>query len=122
MPGRPRRGPWPARGGNREHSTRLATSCLTVAATIFPSRMRAPHQWRKCLLPVNTRAMPCSSAAATSSSSLRDPPGSTTAVTPAAASTSRPSRNGKKASDAATAPRARSPALRTARSAAPTRD
>ncbi len=51
--------------------------------------------------------MPCSSAAVTISPSRTDPPGWTTAATPASASTSSPSRNGKKASLAATAPRAR---------------
>ena len=48
--------------------------------------------------------MPCSSAAAITSASRTDPPGWTTAVAPAAATASSPSRNGKKASDAATVP------------------
>ena len=43
--------------------------------------------------------------------SFTEPPGWTTAVTPAPSSTSRPSGNGKNASDAATAPFARSPGL-----------
>ena len=47
-------------------------------------------------------------AAATTSASRIDPPGATTARTPASRSTWSPSANGKKASDAATAPRARS--------------
>src|SRR5436189_44153 len=49
-------------------------------------------------------ARPCSSAAAITSASFTDPPGCTTAVAPAAATASRPSRNGKNASDAATEP------------------
>ncbi len=44
--------------------------------------------------------MPCLSAAATTSSSRMLPPGCTTAVAPAAAHTSRPSGNGKNASEA----------------------
>jgi ABC-2 type transport system ATP-binding protein len=54
--------------------------------------------------PVKTIANPCSSAAAMTSASRTDPPGWTTAVAPAFASASSPSRNGKKASDAATDP------------------
>ena len=61
-------------------------------------------QCRKCRRPVKTIARPCSSAAAITSSSCTDPPGWTTAVAPAAATASRPSRNGKNASDAATDP------------------
>src|SRR5207245_961807 len=45
------------------------------------------HQWRKCLSPVRTMAMPCSSAAATTSSSRSEPPGWTTPGTPALATT-----------------------------------
>ena len=55
--------------------------------------------------------MPCSLQAARVSSSRFEPPGWMIAVTPAAAAASGPSRNGKKASEASTAPRARSPAL-----------
>ena len=55
-------------------------------------------------MPVNTMATPRSSAAAMTSSSRTLPPGWITAVAPAAASASRPSRNGKNASDAATEP------------------
>ena len=51
-----------------------------------------------------TIARPCSSAAAITSASRTDPPGCTTAVAPAAATASRPSRNGKNASEAATDP------------------
>ena len=58
--------------------------------------------------------MPCSSQAARVSSSRFEPPGWMIAVTPAAAATSGPSRNGKKASEASTEPRARSPAFATA--------
>ena len=61
-------------------------------------------QCRKCRRPVNTIARPCSSAAAITSASRTEPPGWTTAVAPAAATASRPSRNGKNASDAATEP------------------
>ena len=45
-----------------------------------------------------------SAAASTTSSSRTEPPGCTTALTPASVSTSRPSGNGKKASEAAYAP------------------
>src|SRR3954464_940004 len=61
-------------------------------------------QCLKCRRPVNTIARPCSSAAAITSASRTDPPGWTTAVAPARATASRPSRNGKNASDAATDP------------------
>jgi len=47
----------------------------------------------------------CSSAAAMTSGSRIDPPGCTTAAMPASAATSRPSRKGKNASEATTAPR-----------------
>ena len=46
------------------------------------------------------------------SASRTDPPGCTTAVAPASATASRPSRNGKNASDAATEPCERRPAAR----------
>src|SRR3954452_16195281 len=59
-------------------------------------------QCLKCRRPVNTIASPCSSAAAITSASRTDPPGWTTAVAPARATASRPSRNGKNASEAAT--------------------
>ena len=52
-------------------------------------------------------ARPCSSQAARVSSSRFEPPGWIRAVTPAAAAASGPSRKGKKASEASTAPRAR---------------
>src|SRR4029077_8242529 len=62
------------------------------------------HQCRKCRTPVNTIAIPCSSAAAITSSSLTLPPGWITACAPARATTSMPSRKGKKASEATTDP------------------
>src|ERR1019366_4586088 len=80
------------------------------------------HQCRKCRSPVTTMASPTSSATAITSPSLTELPGCTTAVTPAAARTSNPSGNGKKASLAPAPPLAFSPALRTAISAATTRD
>src|SRR5690606_15203443 len=61
-------------------------------------------QCRKCLVPVNTIAMPCLSAAAITSSSRIEPPGWMTAVAPAATADSSPSAKGKKASDATTEP------------------
>ena len=51
-------------------------------------------------MPVNTIAMPRSSAAAITSSSRTLPPGWITATAPLSATTSSPSRNGKNASDA----------------------
>ena len=60
-----------------------------------PAAATPAPQCRKCLLPVNTIARPCSSAAAITSASRTDPPGCTTAVAPAAATASSPSRNGK---------------------------
>src|SRR5213075_1297106 len=68
-------------------------------------------QCRKCRMPVNTIAMPCSSAALITSSSRTLPPGWMTARAPALATTSRPSRKGKKASEAATEPRSERPAF-----------
>src|SRR5579864_7954685 len=59
-------------------------------------------------------AMPAASAAEITSASFIDPPGWMAAVTPARMPSSRPSGNGKNASDAMTDPRARSPARRTA--------
>jgi hypothetical protein len=57
---------------------------------------------------------PAFSAAAMTSASRTEPPGCTIARTPASTSTSRPSGNGKNASDAPTEPLARSPARETA--------
>ena len=62
-------------------------------------------------MPVNTIAMPRSSAAAITSSSRMLPPGWITAVAPSSATTSRPSRNGKNASDATTEPASERPAF-----------
>src|SRR6185312_7025025 len=62
------------------------------------------HQWRKCRVPVKTIAMPRSSAAAMTSASRMLPPGWITQVAPTSATTSSPSRNGKKASDATADP------------------
>src|SRR3989304_642189 len=64
--------------------------------------MRA--QWVKWRMPVKTIAIPCCSAAAMTSGSRSEPPGWMQAVAPASATTSRPSLNGKKASDAQTVP------------------
>ena len=64
-------------------------------------------KWRT---PVNTIAMPFSSAAAMDSASRIEPPGWITARMPAAAAVSMPSRNGKNASDAITLPATSSPA------------
>src|SRR5690606_30068821 len=62
------------------------------------------HQWRKCRAPVSTIAIPRSLAAAITSSSRTLPPGWMTQVAPASATTSRPSRKGKKASEATAEP------------------
>src|SRR5206468_10003397 len=53
-----------------------------------PVQNRSAHQCLKCLSPVNTMAMPCSSAAAMTSSSRMEPPGWTTVATPASLSSS----------------------------------
>ena len=58
-------------------------------------------------MPVNSIARPASSAAAMTSSSRIEPPGWITAVAPASAAASRPSANGKKASDATAEPTVR---------------
>src|SRR5919112_357364 len=79
---------------------------------------RQCRKWRRLVI---TIATPRSSAARTTSSSRLEPPGCITAFTPASASDSSPSANGKKASLAATAPIALSPAFLTARCAASTR-
>src|SRR5690606_9762858 len=70
-----------------------------------------PHQWRKCRVPVNTIGMPRSSAAAMTSSSRMLPPGWITQPAPASTTTSRPSRKGKKASDATAEPARLRPAF-----------
>src|SRR3982750_4700730 len=58
-------------------------------------------------MPVNNIARFASSAAAMTSSSRIDPPGWMTAVAPASTAASKPSANGKKASDATAEPSAR---------------
>ena len=71
-------------------------------------RRRGPSsgsaQWRKCRMPVNTIAMPCSSAAAITSASRMRAAGLDDGADAELAATSRPSRNGKKASEAMTLP------------------
>ena len=58
-------------------------------------------------MPVNSMARPASSAAAMTSSSRIEPPGWITAVAPASTAASRPSANGKKASEATAEPTVR---------------
>src|SRR5918998_1206055 len=58
-------------------------------------------------MPVKIIARPASSAAAITSASRIEPPGWMTAVAPASAAASRPSANGKKASDATAEPTVR---------------
>jgi len=71
---------------------------------------------------VNTIAMPSRSAAAITSASFTLPPGWATAVTPRAIAASRPSGNGKNASEASTLPLALSPAFSQAICTLTTRD
>src|SRR6185503_9124927 len=63
-------------------------------------------QWRKCRRAVISIAPPARSTAGRISASRTEPPGWTIAVTPASSRISGPSANGKKAYEAATAPRA----------------
>ena len=98
-----------AAGASRAQLTRLRgwqNRRVRVGKIIVGGRRdtASAPQCRKCRRPVNTIARPCSSAAAMTSASFTDPPGCTTAVAPAAASASRPSRNGKNASEATTLP------------------
>ena len=58
-------------------------------------------------MPVNSMARPASSAAAITSSSRIEPPGWITAVAPASTAASKPSANGKKASEATAEPTVR---------------
>src|SRR5215212_9749358 len=103
-------------------ATRSRSSALIVAARALPSRICAvmsiapmsADQWRKCRAPVKYMVMPALVAAAITSSSRIDPPGCTRARTPASNKIVGPSSHGKKASEAATAPPARSPARCTA--------
>src|SRR5690606_18303711 len=68
-------------------------------------------QCRKCRTPVNTIATPRSLAAAMTSASRTEPPGWITQPAPASTTTSSPSRNGKKASEATAEPASDSAAL-----------
>ena len=90
-------------GQNRASGCEPRTGSLLIASSIDSSSLSL-NQCLKCRRPVNTMASPCSSAASITSASRTDPPGCTTAVAPAAATASRPSRNGKNASEAATVP------------------
>ena len=76
----------------------------TWRGSIPPPLRGRKAQCLKCRVPVNTIATLCSSAAAMTLSSLTEPPGWITAVAPASIATSKPSGNGKKASDATTEP------------------
>ncbi len=58
-------------------------------------------QWKKCRVPVKYIVTPAFFAASTTWSSRTEPPGWTTAFTPASVRISRPSGNGKNASEAA---------------------
>src|SRR6185312_1389004 len=70
-----------------------------------PLRLAARSvQCRKWRVPVNTIATLCASAASITFASFTEPPGWITAVAPASMATSRPSGNGKNASDATTEP------------------
>ena len=88
----------------------LTLSKLAVAASLLGDlarKLKSPPQspqCRKCRVPVNTIATSCSSAARITSSSRIEPPGWITALAPASMATSRPSANGKNASDATTEP------------------
>ena len=99
-------------GGKNSNEYVLPAARRSATLVIRPPRVpvgicvrrghRRPGQCRKWRSPVNTMAMPCSSAAAMTSASRTLPPGWITAVMPAAAAASMPSRNGKKASLAQT--------------------
>src|SRR5262249_25272312 len=115
--------------GGGEHVGRLGGGRESLRAALAGRCEK--DQCRKCRTPVNTIATPRSSAALITSLSRIDPPGWITAVAPASIAASRPSANGKKASDATTDPRvsgsckpaslAASSALRAAMRAASTR-
>ena len=85
-----------------------ATPRAPPRAGTGPQATLERRQCAKCRVPVRYSVTPAACAAATTSSSRTDPPGWTTARTPASRSTCSPSANGKNASEAATAPRARS--------------
>src|SRR5690606_7100374 len=94
---------------------RVLASPRTDHQNLHPSSpweraLRAIAQCLKCRTPVNTIAIPCSSAASITSASRIEPPGWITARIPAAAAASMPSRKGKKASEAITEPGTSSPA------------
>ena len=71
-----------------------------------PALLHRIGQCRNTRVPVKAMAIPFSSAAAITSSSRIEPPGWITLVAPAATASSRPSANGKKASDAQADPSA----------------
>ena len=73
---------------------------------VYPAsaRLAAGPQCRKWRMPVNTIATPAASAAAITSASRSEPPGWMTAVAPASIAATRPSANGKNASEATTEP------------------
>src|SRR5690606_9419111 len=104
------------RGGERQVMPRARSSNASgrTHGARPPASTAGKPQWRKWRTPVNTMAMPCSSAAAITSASRIEPPGWITALMPAWAAASMPSRNGKNASEAITEPsttRPASPAL-----------
>ncbi len=115
--GRGRRPPLTRPGFDRTRTNagRPVEDSSRPAGSFVGSRAIGP-QWRKWRRPVKTMARSCSSQASTVSSSRFDPPGWIRAVTPARAASSGPSRNGKKASEARTAPRASVAGLRRRRS------
>src|SRR3984957_5929157 len=82
------------------HSRRLRTLPSQRVFAAAATHDEYFHQCRKWRMPVNTIAMPCSSAAAMTSASRFEPPGWITDLIPSSATASSPSRNGKKASEA----------------------
>ena len=97
-PGRQRRA---ADGHDQPHGRRRRQRPQPTTAS---ASTRFGAQCRKWRMPVKTMARPFSSAASITSLSRIEPPGWMTAVAPASAAASRPSANGKKASDATTLP------------------
>src|SRR6266851_1736995 len=97
----------------------LEVGAIGELAALFSEATAQCLKWRT---PVTTMAIPAASAAATTSESFTEPPGWIAAVMPARTPSSRPSGNGKNASDAITAPRERPPARCTASCTASTRD
>src|SRR5690606_31769408 len=94
--------------GHSRRLRQLPRQCVFAAAGTDDEDFHG--QCLKCLTPVNTIAMSCSSAAAITSASRIEPPGWITARMPASPAASRPSRNGKNASEAITEPGTTSPA------------